>query len=56
MQKNIKNYTNYQSFLSSIQSELIEKLEKSVNNHPIKFNLKLESTYNIPFNENSLKG
>ena len=51
--KNITNITNYVSFINSIKPELIEKLSEYMNKHPIKFNLKLESTYNIPCNANS---
>lgn len=50
---NIKNLTNYQYFLDSIKPELLEKLNNSACILPIKFNLKLEFTYNKPHDENS---
>ena len=51
--KNIKNLTSYPSFLDSIKYELVEKLREHVYVHPIKFNLKLESTYDISHEDNS---
>jgi hypothetical protein len=51
--KNIENLTRYPSFLDSIKYELVEKLREHVYVHPIKFNLKLESTYSIPHADNS---
>ena len=51
--KNITNLTNYPYFLNSIKSELIKKLNDSASIHPIKFNLKLESTYIMPNDEKS---
>lgn len=51
--KNIQNYSNYPGFLNSIKSSLIEKLNEHIQNHPIKFNLKLEATYNKPNVENT---
>ena len=44
--KNFNHVSNYLSFLNSIKSSLLELL-KSVD-LPVKFNLKLESTYNRP--------
>lgn len=51
--KNITNLSSYQSFLQSIKSELIERLRNSAYTRPIKFNLKLEASYNRPNIENS---
>jgi hypothetical protein len=51
--KNINNLSSYTSFLNSIKSELMKKLKDSASNKPIKFNLKLEATYNIPHEDNS---
>jgi len=51
--KNINSLSSYPSFLDSIKYELVEKLREHVYVHPIKFNLKLESTYNIPHEDNS---
>ena len=51
--KNISNLTDYPSFLESIKPALIKKLSEHVSLHPIKFNLKLEATYNRPNVENS---
>ena len=44
--KNIENITNYRNFLDLVKPELIEKLSEQV--FPIKYNLKLEATYDIP--------
>ncbi|XP_060870596.1 uncharacterized protein LOC132945009 [Metopolophium dirhodum] len=46
--KNTNNIQNYIYFLDSIKSELINLLKSIVSKNPIKFNLKLEATYNIP--------
>lgn len=46
--KNINNFIHYPLFLNSIKSSLFLKLNECVNKNPIKFNLKLESTYNKP--------
>jgi len=51
--KNIKNIQNYIEFFNSIKSELVELLKSQASKHPIKFNLKLEATYNIPNVDNS---
>eukprot|EP00102_Acyrthosiphon_pisum_P019963 XP_016657173.1 PREDICTED: uncharacterized protein LOC107882781 isoform X2 [Acyrthosiphon pisum] len=46
--KNIYNIQNYIYFLDSIKSELFNLLKSIGSKNPIKFNLKLEVTYNIP--------
>ncbi|XP_025406532.1 uncharacterized protein LOC112680596, partial [Sipha flava] len=46
--KNVDNINNYRVFLKSIKAELVDRLRESVISHPIKYNLKLESTYVIP--------
>jgi len=46
--KNTRNVQNYQQFLNNVKTELLELLVSIVEQHPIKFNLKLEATYNIP--------
>lgn len=48
-----KHLTSYPSFLNFIKNELVEKLRKHVYVHLIKFNFKLESTYNRPHEYNS---
>jgi len=49
----MENIQNYIEFFNSIKSELVELLKSLASKHPIKFNLKLEATYNIP-NTNNL--
>ncbi|CAH1722581.1 unnamed protein product [Aphis gossypii] len=51
--KNFENIQNYIEFFNSIKSELVELLKSQASKHPIKFNLKLEATYNIPNVDNS---
>ncbi|CAH1731651.1 unnamed protein product [Aphis gossypii] len=51
--KNMSNIENYVYFLDSIKSELVKLLKSIACKHPIKFNLKLEATYNIPHVEYS---
>ncbi|KAL4090193.1 hypothetical protein QTP88_025092 [Uroleucon formosanum] len=51
--KNINNFENYISFFHSIKIELGDLLKSIVAISPIKFNLKLEATYNQPNVENS---
>lgn len=51
--KNINKIIDYQPYLDSIRSDLTEKLSDYTRNNPIKFNLKLESTYIRPQVENS---
>jgi hypothetical protein len=51
--KNINKITDYQPYLDSIKSDLTEKLSEYTRNRPIKFHLKLESTYIRPLVENS---
>jgi hypothetical protein len=51
--KNVSNFNSYKSFIRSIEIPLIEKLRSHVNNHTIKFNMKMESTYAIPGTANS---
>ncbi|XP_029342228.1 uncharacterized protein LOC115033569 [Acyrthosiphon pisum] len=46
--KNTNNIQNYIYFLDSIKSELVNLLKSIAKKNPIKFNLKLEATYNIP--------
>lgn len=46
--KNVNNCSNYDVFLRSVKAELISRLHESVLIHPIKYNLKLEATYDIP--------
>lgn len=51
--KNQTNLFNYQQFLSIVKPILTEKLTNFAKIRPIKFNLKLETTYRIPNVENS---
>ncbi|KAL4147955.1 hypothetical protein QTP88_002268 [Uroleucon formosanum] len=51
--KNIDNIASYRAFLNSIEYELIAKLRERVRINPIKYNLKLEATYDIPNLHNS---
>jgi hypothetical protein len=51
--KNNDNVQNYNIFLYSLKSNLIHILETHLKKNAIKFNLKLEATYNIPCVENS---
>ncbi|KAL4091521.1 hypothetical protein QTP88_026196 [Uroleucon formosanum] len=51
--KNIDNIASYRAFLNSIEYELIAKLRESVRINPVKYNLKLEATYDIPNLHNS---
>jgi len=52
--KNTDNVQNYHTFLQSLKTELVQLLKTRVqNDNSIKFNLKLESTYNRPNIENS---
>ncbi|XP_060868594.1 uncharacterized protein LOC132943573 [Metopolophium dirhodum] len=51
--KNIGNTTIYSDFLRPLMPELINLLKTSVQKHSIKFNLKLETTYNRPNVPNS---
>lgn len=53
--KNIENVSSYRIFLNTIKSELTEKLRELVNARPIKYNLKLETSYAIPNVEASLE-
>lgn len=53
--RNTENITNHKTFLYSIKSELYDKLNYCAGLHPIKYNLKLEATYNIPDVESSLE-
>ncbi|KAF0715930.1 Uncharacterized protein FWK35_00026208 [Aphis craccivora] len=46
--KNISNIENYVYFLDPIKSELVKLLKSIACKYPIKFNLKLDATYNIP--------
>lgn len=51
--KNINNVQNYSDFLRSLKSELINLMKSHVHHQAIKFNLKLEATYNRPNVANS---
>ncbi|XP_025192669.1 uncharacterized protein LOC112592729, partial [Melanaphis sacchari] len=51
--KNTNCIKNYVYFLDLIKSELVNLLKSIASKHPIKFNLKLEATYNIPHKEYS---
>ena len=51
--KNVDNIKNYYDFLHSLEPELANLLKLRVQESPIKFNLKLEATYNRPHVENS---
>jgi len=51
--KNINNVHNYNIFLNHLKSDLIRVLKIHVEKNAIKFNLKLEATYNRPHVENS---
>lgn len=46
--KNINNVQIYSKFLQSLKPELIKILKNSIQKHAIKFNFKLEATYNRP--------
>jgi hypothetical protein len=50
--KNLNNIENHIFFLESLKPELINLLRTIVKIHPIKFNLKLEATYNQPHVDN----
>jgi len=50
---NLTNVQNYIDFLRSLRPALSEILITRVQEHPIKFSLKLEATYNRPNVENS---
>lgn len=45
--KNIDNIKKFREFLDISKPELIELLNKTVQNSPVKYNIKLEATYNI---------
>ena len=51
--KNTDNLTNYISFLITSKRNLIQLLKSLSTKHPIKYNLKLEATYNRPHVDNS---
>uniref|UniRef100_A0A2S2P7P9 Uncharacterized protein n=1 Tax=Schizaphis graminum TaxID=13262 RepID=A0A2S2P7P9_SCHGA len=51
--KNIDKVQNYNIFLNYLKSNLINILKTHVKKNAIKFNLKLEATYNRPRVENS---
>ncbi|XP_025192055.1 uncharacterized protein LOC112592257 [Melanaphis sacchari] len=44
--KNLNNVKNYTDFLRPLAPALADMLKNNVQQHPIKFNLKLEATYN----------
>ncbi|XP_050064213.1 uncharacterized protein LOC114125268 [Aphis gossypii] len=51
--KNIDNLINYNIFLESSKKDLLHLLKSISTKHPIKYNLKLEATYNRPNVDNS---
>ncbi|KAF0703486.1 Uncharacterized protein FWK35_00037842, partial [Aphis craccivora] len=51
--KNLNNKQSYSEFFESMKSSLLETINKHNMHMPIKFNLKLESTYNRLSVENS---
>jgi len=51
--KNIRNVKIYSDFLRGLMTELVSLLKTHVQKHAIKFNLKLEATYNRPNVPNS---
>uniref|UniRef100_A0A2S2NB19 DNA-directed DNA polymerase n=1 Tax=Schizaphis graminum TaxID=13262 RepID=A0A2S2NB19_SCHGA len=51
--KNTDNLTNYSSFLVTSKRDLIQLLKSLSTKHQIKYNLKLEATYNRPHVGNS---
>lgn len=51
--KNTDNLINYSSFLVTSKRDLIQLLKSLSTKHPIKYNLKLEATYNRPHVDNS---
>ncbi|KAL4107159.1 hypothetical protein QTP88_017544 [Uroleucon formosanum] len=51
--KKLNNVQNYPDFLSSLELALSGKLKSHVQEHPIKFSLKLEATYKRPNVPNS---
>ena len=53
--KNIDKLAHHHIFLEHIKGELIDKLRERVRIHPIKYGLKLESTYHVPNVENSAR-
>jgi len=53
--KNTGGIQNYTDFLRSLESELKQLLKTRVQEHPIKFNLKLEASYSIPSVPNSME-
>ncbi|KAE9521665.1 hypothetical protein AGLY_017961, partial [Aphis glycines] len=53
--KNTEGIKNYTDFLRSLESELKQSLKTRVQEHPIKFNLKLEASYSKPSVPNSLE-
>jgi len=46
--KNISNVQNYADFFHSLKPDLLNLINTHVHRHAIKFNLKLEATYNWP--------
>jgi len=53
--KNITNIQNYTEFIHVLKPDLMELLKTRVLQGPIKFNLKLETTYSRPSVPNSSK-
>lgn len=51
--KNTSNFSNYNDFLQSSKEDLFKLLKSHSSNNPIKYNLKLEATYNRPHIDNS---
>ncbi|KAF0738975.1 Carboxylic ester hydrolase, partial [Aphis craccivora] len=50
--KNPNNFENYISFFQSLKIDLVDSLKSIIAISPIKFNLKLEATYNQPHVDN----
>jgi len=53
--KNVDNIASYRAFLHSLEPELIDKLRECVRIQPIKYNLKLEATYAVPNQDESVQ-
>lgn len=51
--KNVGKFRNYNTFISHIKSEFYDELLHHVQQHPIKYYLKLEATYNQTHAKNS---
>ncbi|XP_050540397.1 uncharacterized protein C05D11.1-like [Daktulosphaira vitifoliae] len=49
--KSVENFASYRDFLRAVKPELVARLAEIVGNRPIKYNLKLETSYHIPRSE-----